>query len=499
MQTSNEIDYRRYLQLVIKYQRPFIVIALLIMTVGISAVYLLPKKYQSTCTVFIEKNVIQELVKGIAVTPSSDQAIQVLTYAITSRTLLMRVIDSLDVNLKKRSDAQMEAFIKKLQGSTSVKVKDKNLFIISFTDENPRFARDFVNTLVRFYIEENTSSKRGESYDATKFLSEQIDTFRKKMEEAEASVSRYKVGKGSVVAIDEGKLFEEINSAQQKLYDLELRRRQLEGSRQATRQAGDPLQIRLINMQKRLEELRAQYTDSYPEIIRLKGEIEEVQTQMQGRKSDEYVPLDPQELAKIDAEISAIKLSETSLRRHIAANTKLLQTIPSAKAGLEKLEMERANQKNIYDQLFARHGQSEVSKQMEVQDKTTTFRIVDPAITATMPVSPNRMMLLPMAMLAGIAGAVGIVLLFDFLKHTVKSPGDLKVLNLPVLAVIPRIKNPQQLLVERTRNRRYYLIGGAYGMMLACLVSLEIAGISLVDRYLDPALLVPAVKSLIGR
>lgn len=498
-QQNTEFDYKRYLQLLAKRQRLFIVCSLLIMTVGICIVYLMPRKYESTSTVFIEKNIINELVKGIAVSPSMDETIKVLTYAITSRTLLMRVVDNLDMNLKKRSEAEMEIFIKELQKNTVVKVKDKNLFIISYKDHNPRLARDYINTLVRLYIEENTSSKRGESYDATKFLSEQIDTFRKKMEEAESTVNRYKMDRGGVISIDEGKLFQEINTAQQKVYDLELRRRQLEGMRQSTRKAGDPLQIRLLGMQKRLEELRTQYTDNYPEIVRLKGEIDEVQGQMRQKKGDDFSPLDPQELSKIESEIAAIKISEDGLKRYIATNKNLLQSIPSAKAGLEKLELEQKNQKNIYDQLFSRHSQSEVSKQMEVQDKTTTFRIVDPAIMPIKPSSPNRQKLLPMMMLVGIGCGFGIIVLMDLFNKTLKSVDELKTLKVPILVIIPKIQDPLALQKEAKLNRRYYLLGGVYLMVVLSLVGAEVAGLSPVDRMFDPASLVESIKGLPAR
>src|SRR5690242_6203797 len=117
---SNEVDYRKYLNLIIRQKRLFLVVALLIMTGAVVASYVIPKKYEASSTVFIEKNIISELVKGIAVSPSMEDTLKVLNYAITSRTLLVKVIDNLDMNLKKRSDADVEELIKDLQKRTSV-------------------------------------------------------------------------------------------------------------------------------------------------------------------------------------------------------------------------------------------------------------------------------------------------------------------------------------------------------------------------------------------
>ena len=485
MQPSSEFDYKKYLQIITRRKELFILVFLLIVTVVFAVSFLLPRKYESTSTVFIEKNVISELVKGITVTPSMEDTINVLTYAITSRTLLTKVVDSMDMNLAAKTEGGTETLIKELQANTKVRVKDKNLFTISFTHTNPRVARDFVNTLVRLYIEENISSKRGESYDATKFLSEQIDTFNTKLEKAENEVNAYKRDKGGVISIDEGKLFQEINTAQQKIYDLELRRRQLEGMRQVTKRANDPLQSRLSALQKKRDELLVEYTESYPDVIKLKGDIETVKEQIAARKGEESQPLDPQEMARIESEISAIKITESGLQRYINTNKSLLQSIPSAKAGLDKLELEKKNQKNIYDQLFARHGQSEVSKQMEVQDKSTTFRIVDPAILPVKPASPNRLRIMLLGMLGGLAGSFGLLVLLDQVDSSVKDVDFIKGLGVPVLAIIPRMQDPVGQVRQRRRTVRVIAVATLYFLILLCFPVMELLDLPYMDKILD--------------
>lgn len=494
---SSEFEYKKYLQLIIRRKELFVALALLIMTGGIILSYALPRKYEATSTVFIEKNVISELVKGITATPSMEDTIKVLTYAITSRTLLTKVADSLDMNVSSEKTADMDAVIKKLQKNTSVRVRDKNLFTISYTDRNPRMARDYVNALVRLYIEENTSSKRGESYDATKFLSEQIDTFKAKLEKAETELNDYKRDKGGVISVDEGRLFAEINTSQQKLYDLELQRRQLEGRRGITRKSSDPLEVKLNALQKRLDELRVEYSEGYPEIIKVKGDMDTVREQMKSRSGKEQQSLDPLELERIESEIAAIKSSEDSLRRYITRNQSLLQSLPSAKAGLEKLETAKNSQKNIYDQLFTRHGQSEVSKQMEVQDKTTTFRIVDPAVLPQKPTSPNRLKIMLIGIVGSIAASFGVLLLLEQKDNTVKDVDFVKALGLPVLAVISRIRNPQEDAMQQRRTRRFLSLAGGYLLFLLCFPLMEASGVTYVDTLLDnlqPASLVQDVK-----
>lgn len=491
---SQELDYKRYLELLLQHKRLFLVTALLIMTGAVVVSYLLPKKFEAKSTVFIEKNVINELVKGIAVTPSMDQTLKVLNYAITSRTLLVKVINELDLLTKKNSDAELEGLLKGVQQNVKVNMKENNLFTVSYVARNPRVARDFVNTLVRLYVEENISSKREESYGATKFLSEQIGDFKGKMEKADAELARYKAAKGGVISIDEARLFQEINLSQQKLYDIQLRRKHLEGLKPVARRTSDPLEGNLLNLLKRLEELRTQFTDSYPEIIRVKGEIETVKEQMRARKDGGAMVSDPQEVGKIEAELAALQTSEESLKRYIATNQALLKSIPTAKAGLDQLETEKKKQKELYDQLMTRHGQSEMSKQMEVQDKTTTFRIVDPAMMPIKPISPNRLKIMLMGLVGGIAGGAGLLLLRDSLSNTVRTVDAAKAFGYPVLAVIPRMQGIAVTDQMRRKDLRLYVAAASYFCLLLVFVAIEALDLGYVDRVLERAGIVERLR-----
>ena len=106
MEETSEYDYKKYLQLISKKKYLFVMLALAIMTTVAVASYLLPERYEAKCTVFIEKSVISDLVKGIAITPSFEDKIKVLAYAIKSRSLLLNVFNDLDLNANPNSGQQ---------------------------------------------------------------------------------------------------------------------------------------------------------------------------------------------------------------------------------------------------------------------------------------------------------------------------------------------------------------------------------------------------------
>ena len=155
-----------------------------------------------------------------------------------------------------------------------------------------------------------------------------------------------------------------------------------------------------------------------------------------------------------------------NLNGNIARNRGLLQKIPAARSKLEDMEREKSSRKAIYEQMMARQGQSEVSKQMEVQDKSTVFRIVDAAVLPIKPVSPNRVNLILLGIVAGIGGGFGLVLLKDMLDSSIKNVDMAKQLGFPLLAVIPRIEEPLKLAEQRRRDRRLYAFSGLYFMVI---------------------------------
>ena len=199
MERDSGLDIRKYAQLVIRNRYLFLAVVLVISAGSVVLSYAVGKEYEDKSTVFIEKNVINELIKDIAVTPSMQDRLRVLSYAISSRNILTKVVNTLGVDVK--DDRQVESLVKDLQNRTMVNMKDMDLFVVSFKDADPKFASDYVNTLVRMYIEENISSKREEAYGANRFLSEQISFFKAKLDEVEGEVIKFRKEKGVFASV----------------------------------------------------------------------------------------------------------------------------------------------------------------------------------------------------------------------------------------------------------------------------------------------------------
>ena len=470
---QNEFDYRKYLALLNSHKRLFALTSLAIMTVAVVLSYVLPKKYEAQSTIFVEKNVLSDLLR---VNPGMDEATKGLNYSIKSRSILVKVINDLDLNLKK-SDIQLERLILNLQKNTNcILNRNEGLITISFNDSSPRLARDFVNTLVRRYIEENLSSRREESYGATTFLSDQVASAKEKLEKVEAEIAGLRAKYGIALDMAPGAMQMDTGAGQQRLDDLILRRTQLEATRNQLR---NPAKTRLAALQRRLEELRVEYTDNYPGVMKVKADIEAAR---QEANSGSTTVADSQELARVEAELSALRRSEANQRALIGRGAN--QANPAARAALDSLLLERNSLRTSYDQLVGRQNQAEMSKQMAVQDKSTTFRIVDPAVMPLFPKSPNRMRLILLGIAAGLAGGFALLLAIDYFDKSIKSIDTLKSLSVNVLAVIPKISDANAIEQELRSDKKLYLMAGSYFSFILAILALESLKISPVDKII---------------
>jgi polysaccharide chain length determinant protein (PEP-CTERM system associated) len=476
---ENEFDYRKYLTLLNRHKSLFAITALAIMTVAVVLCYVLPKKYEAQSTFFVEKNILMDLINGNMRNDDTQEALKGLDYAIKSRSLLLKVINDLDLNLNKMDDTRLESLIMSLQKRTNVSINAKEgLITVTFIDKSPRLARDYVNTLVRRYLENILSTKRDESYGASSFLTDQVASAKEKLDKVESDIANLRVKYGPAIEMAPGAMPVDNGAGQQRLDELILRRTQLEATRNQLR-TNNPAKIRLAALQRRLEELRVEYTDNYPEVIKVKADIEAAR---QEAKSSTATVADPQELAKVEAELSAVRISEANQR---AINGRgVMQANPMARAALDSLLQERNSLRASYDQLVGRQTQAEMTKQMTVQDKSTTFRIVDPAVMPLFPKSPNRLKFILIGIAAGLAGGFALLLALDYVDKSVKNVDTLKNLGINLLAVIPRISDPRTAEIELLKDRKLYLAAGSYFSLILTILALEFIGFSPVDNLI---------------
>ncbi|MCF6177926.1 MAG: chain length-determining protein [Geopsychrobacter sp.] len=492
-QGNNEI--LKYLRIIYRRRYIFIGVALLVMSLIAGGSYLLPKKYRVDSTVFIEKNVINRLVKGIAITPDINDKIRVLKFALLSRDSIIQTLEEVGSGIFAKSKIEQQAYIANIKKRTHIKIKGKDLFIVSIIDRDPQFAQQYINTLVSKYVEQNISAKRNETYGANRFLEEQLEVFRAKLNHAENAIIEFRKKQGIYFQIDEKSILAELKDFMKQIEGDNLKTQTLLARKKSMQQQldslaptidifsqgqGDTQLVKIQILEKKLQELLLKYTENYPEVIRVRIELaslkinmtNDAQVEPEATRLTSVNPLYQniqQKIFAVDTELSSLTAEKSNLEQLVANREKDLHEVPAAKKELAVLAQERDSYRQIYQELLGRMGQSEVSKQMEIGDKAATFRIVDPAILPEAPVSPNMVKMMLLAIFAGLGAGLGSAVLLDNFDNTLKDPRDLEGLGIDILAVIPRIPDG----VSEVRSRRFdYLIYGLGGVYFSGIVGL---------------------------
>lgn len=490
----------KYLNAVYRYKYLFVLVSLLVMT-GIGVYSLnLPKKYRADTTVFIESNVIDELVSGIAITPNIEDRVRVLQAAMLSREMIVRTLEQLDSPIFTKPKAEQQAYISKLIERTRVNITRRmDRFNVSIVDKDPQFARNFINTLVGLYVEENISSQREETYGANRFLQEQIEVFKSKLQAAEDKIIDFRNQKGVYFSVDEGETLADIRELNSEIEDIELTQDTLRGRKERLERQLSELsptvdivsqaaeEDRLAAMETRLSNLLLRYTDNYPEVVQLKAEIEALQKRLEqpdqereDRGTTRMTSANPvyqdlqSRLFEVEAELSSLNARKRNLAQTVAKREQQLRQVPAAQKELGILMQERDSLRNIYDDLLNRMGQSEVSKQMEIGNKASTFRIIDPAILPEVPVSPDLMRMFLLAVAGGIGCGFGLVFLLENMDSRVRDLDSLKTLGVDVLAVVPNIVDPAQTKKRFRHDFALFSFAGLYLLAFVGVFAIEI-------------------------
>lgn len=476
----------KYLKLIYRRRYVFIGVSMLVMTIMIGWSYSQPKQYRAACTFFVQSNVINSLVEGLAVTPKMDEKIRVLKYALSSRGLLERVLQQMNHKIFSKGQQKIESYINGLVKRIEIEVRRNELFVVAIVDSDPVFARDFVNLLVASYIEESLNENREETYGAKLFLDEQIAYFRGNLEASENAIIDFRKKQNVYVTVNEENVIKDLRDYQREVEKNDISLSTLIAQKAQYKEqlkkvpAAIPLfneqdqDARVLTLEKKVRQLLLTFTENYPEVIRLKAEIRSLKKARRGGQtetaaaSSEMSVVNPvyqdiqQKIFDLEAQISSLKSQNQHLTQILNDREKILRDIPESQKNLSVLIQERDSNRRVYEELLMRQSQSDVSKQMEIGDKTTNFRIVDAAFLPKVPTSPNILLLVLMSIAGGLGVGSGSVVLFEKYRDTLVDIEQLQDFDVAILTTIPTINNPQQIQMIRQRDKIVFTISSIY-------------------------------------
>ena len=344
-----------------------------------------------------------------------------------------------------RQSAAIDAFLARL---TVAPVRNSRLVDVRFASPDPRAAASVTNMLARQYIEQNLEYRFLSSKEASDWLNQQLAVERRKLEESEQALQRYRE-KGDAVALEDRQ-----NIVVQRLVDLNAAYTQARTDRfekealfnqltslQNDRAALDAfpavlsnafiqqLKTQLSDLQRQQAQMAERLGEKHPDMIKLSSAIQNTEAKLEG------------ELAKIVQSVRNEYLSAQSKEKSLSAELESQKAGALAlnRRGIEYgvLRRDTESNKQIYEALLQRAKETGISGEL----KASNVRVVDEAEVPRSPVRPRRARDLTLGLLGGFVAGIGMALFMDYLDNRLKNPEEVKqYLGVSFLGLLPALR-----------------------------------------------------------
>jgi uncharacterized protein involved in exopolysaccharide biosynthesis len=247
-----------------------------------------------------------------------------------------------------------------------------------------------------------------------------------------------------------------------------------------------------------METLRLSYHDSYPDIVQLRHQIEDLKRAIEQDRQrrdtaraagqitiDDSVINNPM-YQQLKRDLSQTQITIDTLNARIGeANHQLKQLLETGKkihggeATLAELSRDYQVTRDIYQDLLRRRENARVSMNMDKENQGLTFKIQEPAVLPTQPTGLRFWQFLALGLAMGLLIPGGIVYAVTQFDPRVRQYGALlERNNLPVMAAIPHFWRPGEVERVAVDMENILLAGLAVMAMLGTGVLVRLTGLA---------------------
>jgi len=458
----------------------FAVIALLALVGGI----LWPKNYVSSTTILAQgSDIIQPLLEGRAVTTGVSDRAGIARQVIFSRKVLSDALSTGGWTDESLSPIMQDRLMEQIKGRTLVSSPRPDLVEIAYRDSDPQRAFKVAERFATLFIEESRLAKERESRDAFEFIDSQVRGYHQKLTGAEEGLLDFRSanadaqpGSATDAMARISALRTQVEQTRMQLMEQQSREAaivaQMSGESEVTAvQTREGLyRAQLIELQSQLDRLLLTYTEQYPDVVRIRMQMQDLQTQLateSARRAQspgaQQSPFDNAQfnplyqemrlrLGELRREVAATRARMSASESMLAAELDRSRRIAASEGALAELTRDYEVNRDIYQDLLRRRENARVSMVLDEEQRGLTFRIQDPA---TLPLRPSGLRLVHFAA-AGLALAVlipfGLIFALVRFDPRIRSPAQLeRATGLKVIATIPTYATGREKLRNRTR------------------------------------------------
>jgi uncharacterized protein involved in exopolysaccharide biosynthesis len=240
---------------------------------------------------------------------------------------------------------------------------------------------------------------------------------------------------------------------------------------------------------KRLDELNARLADmegrlgpKHPDVVKLKKEADALSKEVGTSKTEKavldvseekpdnpaYISLRTQ-IASAEMEMKSLLEEKQKLTREINDYQRRIANAPLVEKEYIELTRDYETAKFKYNEIMNKLMEAKVAQGMEESQRGERFTIVDPAQLPEKPHKPNRVAILLIGLVLATGSGVGLAAVKENLDHSVKTREDLlRLTGARVLSTIPYLETQEERRARRRKRVLWVvvLIAAAAGILV---------------------------------
>jgi len=514
-----KMELREYGKLFLRRKWQVVFTVLLVLFIASVYCVVTPELYKSTITILVIPQPVTQDTPRSTTGVQLEQQLDTIKQQVMSRTTLTKVMDEAQLFEKARKKGTSEALFARMRKRIEIEVvrgpnrERSEAFSLSFLYESPKEAMNATARLASLFIEESLMTREHQAVGFSEFLETQLRGSKARLEVMEQRVKEYKIrhmgelpqqmeanlrmlaglqdrlrsNETSARSVGERKVFLEaqINMIGNSLSAAS-------GGGRSAAAALDPvsaLEIELATAKAKLADLNARYTEAFPEVVRTKREVADLERRLAEARRHAASSLASgdvnagsliaaplpggaeirsthAQLRATVAELSSLAKERAEIQRSIASAERKIEQSPRREQEMISLIRDYENQKRSYDDLLKKKLDAAVSQNLEKRQKGSQFQILDPANLPEEPSQPNRKMIMGVAFLLALALGFGGTIAWEAMDLRLRDVRDFRHLyKVPILGYIPVFQDQQY---QREREvRRAAVYGGLITFAMA--------------------------------
>ncbi|HUL44380.1 MAG TPA: GNVR domain-containing protein [Bacteroidota bacterium] len=438
---SAQFTFREFAGMFRRRKKMFILPALLIAALAGTGAFMLPSKFESSTTILMQREeVVNPLISyAEAMTMATEDRLQTFNEIIYSRTTIQRLIDSLGIGSKAKSEDQRQGLVDAISHNIATERRGGDSFRITYVDTDPVRAQKAAAVLSNLFISTLISVKGMKNEFTVQFFEKKLEDIRQKFEESQKEVVSILGQRLSTMPTESRMAYSQVEDVERQIASLDAKIKNYQQQLDVLKTF--PYAIHTEDGKQSLFDLQRQdipfasdlrvlvskydddlhrYTPQYPEVGRLESQILDLLQRMRNAVEQE---IDNDRPVLMDLE---------KKRSDLLDNIK--QASLSEKANEDK-ESDYGIYQKMYDEMKVKLEQAKTERDLESKG-ANQFVVLDPPLVPSHPTKPNRMMIMIGGLFLGVFVGFLSAIFKEMLDTTIRAPRDIEVFQKPVIAFI---------------------------------------------------------------